>query len=144
MRDSVRMAFGRFRCRALASAAGAKDGKVVEVGLKAKIILQTFLQVLKDAVVNLLNVLALAADKVVVMGMPVQFVFDAPMSQIGLGDEAQFGEQIERAIDRRLVQVRVALAHPRQNLFGGQVTIAFGDYGENALTLWGQPVPRLA
>ena len=64
-------------CRQLCLALVARPeyGKVIEVRLKSKLFIQMLLQRLKGTVVDLLNAFTAPANQMMVMRVPVQFIF---------------------------------------------------------------------
>ena len=131
----------RFVLGITAFAAQAKNREVIQVGDESVFFVQRLDERQKDALVHLEHLMAVAADQVMVVRVQVDFVLYAPVTKVGWVNETETREQIERPVDRRLVDVRILFAYAREDLVGGQVAGIFADDGQNHLALGRQPMP---
>ena len=80
------MSFGVFGSAGLTFFARAENGKVVQIRFEPEIAFEFFTEGRQQGMVNLHDVLAVAANQMMMMRMLVQFVFDVSVSQIRLVD----------------------------------------------------------
>lgn len=69
--------------------------------------------------------------EVVVMGVPMEFILDLALAEIGPRDEAEFGQEFEIAIHHRLIQGGIRSASSLQDLVSGDVLVALGQYRQH-------------
>lgn len=116
---------------------------MVEVGREFEFGLQFTVERGKGAVVNLFYAFAVAADEMMMGGVMLEFVFDVPVPQINDAHESELRQQVEIAIDRRLVEKGIALADAREDLFGGNVSRIVGNDGKDAFALGRKAMPGI-
>jgi hypothetical protein len=121
-----------------------KNGKMVQISFEPEIIIESFAECRQHRVVYLHNLPAVATYQVVMMRVLMQLVFDVPVSQIRLRNQPEFAEQFKTAIHGRLVEIRIADAYTRDNLFGGEMPRAFDHDCQHTFALRGQAMPRLS
>jgi hypothetical protein len=124
--------------------AQTKNRKVIQIGRKGVLVAQFFLDGREHAGVHLGHFTALAADEMMVMRVAVDFVRDATTTKISRIDQSSPDEQVERAIHRRFVEVRVSRADARDDFVGGKMSAAVTDDLKNHFTLRGAPMPALS
>ena len=127
----------------MAFATETEDCKVVQVGDESVFDSQRLGKRGEDAFVHFNHRVTLATKQVVVMRVLMDFVLHASLSKVGGVDETKSREQVERAVDRGLVEIGIALANALEDLVCGHVMIAVADDGQDHFALRRQPVPIL-
>ena len=69
--------------------------------------------------------------EVVVMGVPMQFVLDMALAEIGPRDETEVGQEFEVAIHHGFIQGRKRPAGSLQNLVSGEVLVVLGQHRQH-------------
>ena len=93
---------------------------MLEIGLKAEILLKPLTQWLQARFVKIDAAPAAPADQVVVMAF-LGMVVDKPLPDLALDHTAQFLQQLQGAIDGRLIDAVNLLAHHMVDVVGGKV-----------------------
>jgi len=94
------------------------------VGVEALTLTQLHAQLLHQIASVVLHLAAGPAHEMkVVVGVRRFPARGVVHSQMRLAGEVQLGEQRERAVDRREIDVRIDLMDPRGHLLGGQVLV---------------------
>src|SRR2546430_10003438 len=101
-----------------ARGAPAIDGEVAEVRLEAVVFVQSGYQGLDRVRGNLGDAAAGRADQVHVIRFGRHVVPGSAVSQVGVGDQAELFQQLQRAVDGRDVHPAGRLPHVRPDLLG--------------------------
>ncbi len=115
---------------------------MIEVGRETVLCSQCRFEPPQDIGSHLRHAPAIAADEVMVMWMPMQFVLDASLPEIGSRDESNGGEQFQVTVDDGFVKERISAAHAFENLFRAEVPVAGGDDREDNFALRGPAIAR--
>ncbi len=128
----------------LAFTAETEDRKVIQVGEESVISTQRFFERGEDALVDFDHRVAVAAEQVMMMRVLVDFVLHAPLTKVGRVDEIEARQQIECAIDGRLVEVGITFAHAREDIVSREMFVSLADNREDHFALRRQAVPLAA
>src|SRR3954465_8974405 len=126
-----------------AGRADTEDGEVTGVDGEPVLGRDPAHRTLDDLCRHLLDASALPADEVEVVRVVGGVVGRRAVAEMGVGDEAELLEQLERAIDGRDVDAAGGAAYPLGDLVGGGVAER-GDGLEDELALRGEPVAARA
>src|SRR5215469_3091868 len=122
-----------------AFAAGAEHGQVPHVGLEPVLGVQRRDQGARGLGGQLGHPATLAADQVHVLRLRREMVAGRAVPEVGVGDQAELLEQLERAVDRGEVHAPRRLVHLGADLLGRGV-MQPGDGLQDELALWGNAV----
>src|SRR6185437_758775 len=124
---------------ATAVRAAAVHGQVAHVGLEAVLAVQRGDQRADLLRADLGDPAALRADQVHVCGLGRQVVARRPMPEMGMRDQAELFEQLQRPVDGGDVHPAGGLLDVGADLLGSGV-LQLGHRLQHQLALWGDPV----
>src|SRR6185437_13223687 len=113
--------------RGLACTTGAEQREVTRIDEEAVVAQNTLMHRLKRLVIDLQHRMTVFADKVMVGGITHQLEEAHTTAKDRLRHHANRDEQIERTIDRREVDRRIARRRPLQNLISGDMAAVGGQ-----------------
>jgi hypothetical protein len=93
----------RLASRSAAGSADAEESEVIDVGRKPVLFTDTVTQRLHQRIVENEHMTAVAADQMVMPAVVEEFEVTNAAAEIGLGDQTEIAEQLQRSIYRRAV-----------------------------------------